>query len=570
MKKTRIVAAIFGLMVAGLFAKESPNITVFRPGTNPRSKKDIMVQAAEKYTAKTGGKVTFVMGDWGSLESKLLTYMAAGTPIDVCFARNADFPKFFTKHYFEPINQYVNLDAKYLSKDAMDGCFKYEGSYYVASAKTSDHYWIILYNKSLMDEQGIAEKDQPLALWKAGKWDWDHLRSLALKLTKDTTGSGTIDRWGFGNWYTEVLLYANGVTLTNIDSKGKITLNMEDQRVTEALVYLQNAKNDGWYQQDNSIITDGLASRTVAMVMGREYDPPAVLKNTRDEIIYVPVPFGPSNKEHKNIYECDGYGIGAGSQNKKYAGIYIDCVVEATYENDTKDRAKVWPEEIFALGEQMEKSRWYPSYTTSPIESIVNSFLGEIVWSGNSPATAIASWEPKAVALVQDANKPVGKLERLPFKAVNEVFKNNKMLAAFKPMPDTEYSSVQISFEPKGIEAGSLKIACDYEVDGEDVAYCLTDPALLGIVGWRSYEVEFDIKALKEPGEEAYVSVQAYDNDLHKYGWTRKTIESKDEVYHMKATIMDVLQNGRIGLQISGHNMKDFLIDNIKIVEKID
>jgi len=38
MKKTRIVAAIFGLMVAGLFAKESPNITVFRPGTNPQKK----------------------------------------------------------------------------------------------------------------------------------------------------------------------------------------------------------------------------------------------------------------------------------------------------------------------------------------------------------------------------------------------------------------------------------------------------------------------------------------------------------------------------------------------------
>lgn len=570
MKKTRIVVAILSLMVASLFAKESPNITVFRPGTNPRSKKDIMVQAAAKYTEKTGGKVTFVMGDWAALESKILTYMAAGNPIDVCFARNADFPKFFTKHYFEPINQYVNLNSKYLSKEAMDANFKYEGNYYVASSKTSDHYWIILYNKSLMDEEGIKESEQPYALWKAGKWDWEHLRALAQRLTKDTTGSGTIDRWGFGNWYTEGLLYANGVTLTNIDDRGRIVLNIEDQRVTEALTFLQSAKNGGWYQQDNSIIKDGLANRSVAMVMGREYDPPSVLKNTRDEIVYVPVPFGPSNTEYKNIYETDGYGIGAGSNNKKYAGIYIDCVIETTYENDTKDRAKTWPDEIFALGEVMEKNRWYPSYTTSPLQSIVNSFLGEVVWLGNSPATAIASWQPKAVALVQDANKPVGKLERLSFKTIKEPFKNEKSIDSFQPQPETEYTSVSYSFEKNGIDGGSLKISCDYEVDGEDITVALTNPAKIGIVGWRDYIVEFDVKAIKTPGEDAYVAVQAYDSDLYKYGWTRKLIENNTEVYHVSATIMDVLQNGRIGLQFSVHNMKDFLIDNIVITEKID
>lgn len=565
MKKTKLAVALFMLMFTALNAQ---NITVFRPGTNPRSKKDIMVKAAEKYKAKTGGKVQFVMGDWGTLESKILTYMAAGNPIDVCFARSMDFPKFYTKNYLEPLEDYIDMDSKYLSLDAMNSCFKYNGHYYNASAKTSDHYWIVIYNKSLMDEEGIPESEQPYALWKAGKWDWDHLRDLAIKLTKDTTGSGTIDRWGFANWYTQGFIYSNGVTLTNIDKDANITLNFEDQKVTEALAFLQNAKNDGWYLQDNNIAQDGIQNRTVAMLMGREYDPSTILNNTRDELVYVPVPFGPSNKNRKNIYECDGYGIGAGSKNQKWAGIYIDCVIEATYEEDVASRAKTWPEEIFELGAELEKNRWYPGYTESPISTIINSFLGEIVWSGNSPATAVASWTPKAVALVQDANKPMGKLEKLPFRPISEEFKKEKdALQIFSKMPDTEYTSVNLSYEKKGIDKGSLKISCDYEVDGEDMIYCISDPAKLGVVGWRAYNVEFDIKPVKQPGEGAYVYYQFWDSEINNYGWASKEVAGVDEVVHISAFCQTILQNGKIPMIIGGHNMKDFIIDNIVITE---
>lgn len=568
MKKLKLIAAVLGFTLTAALGAESADITVFRPAVNPRNKNDVMVRAAAKYKEETGGKVTFVLSDWGNWQSKILTYMAAGNPIDVTFARSADFPKFYTKGYLEPLDGYVDLSLDYLNIPGMDANFKYDGKYYAASQKTANHHWIVIYNKTLMEEEGIPERDQPQALYERGEWDWNHLRDLAQKLTKDTTGSGTIDRWGFSNWYTQGFVYTNGVTLTNIDKSGNITLNFEDQRLVEALSFLEQAKKDGWYYQDPNVAKDGIQNRTIAMLMEREYYPASLLNSTRDELCYVPLPYGPSNKDKLNVFECDGYGIGAGSKNKTYAGKFIEICLKEWTDDDNSNRNKTWPQEIFELGKEMESKAWYPGYTESPIETIINSFLGEIVWSGNSPATAIASYEPQARALIADANTPVGKLEKLPFKTISMEFKKEKDVSTFVPMPGTEYKSTGISFEKKGIDKGSVKFTMDYEVDGEDIIVAITDLNKCAMVGWRDYSVEFDIKAIEQPGEDAYVWCEAYDNDFHKWGWTKKSITNTDEVVHMTATVMDILQNGKVALRIGGHNMKSFMIDNLKIEER--
>ena len=313
--KVVTMALLAGSMLLSAFAKESADITVFRPAVNPRNKKDVMVMAAERYKKETGGKVTFVLGDWGAWSTKVLSYMAAGTPIDVIFAGDSSFPMCYTKGYLQPLEKYFNMNYKYLNKTAEENCYKYNGHYYLASNVTSNHYWCVIYNKSLMEEEGIKESEQPYALWKAGKWDWNHLEALARKLTKDTSGSGTIDRWGFANWWTRGFAYMNGATFTTIDNKGNGTLNFNDPRIVEALTFLEKAKKEGWYQQDNNIAKDGIQNRTVAMYMEREYYAYQVATKTDDEIAYVPLPVGPQGDRNKFCFECDGYGIGNGSKN---------------------------------------------------------------------------------------------------------------------------------------------------------------------------------------------------------------------------------------------------------------
>lgn len=152
------------------------DISFFRPGLTQDSFKntsDLFAQAVKKaidtYQKKYGGKIKLVYSDWNNWDTKIITRMAAGDPIDVVFGGSGNFPRFYTKGYLQPINNYVDLKAPYLNLRAMDQIFKYNGKYYLASQYGSNHFWVVLYNKDLMLEEGIDESEMPLALYKKGK-----------------------------------------------------------------------------------------------------------------------------------------------------------------------------------------------------------------------------------------------------------------------------------------------------------------------------------------------------------------------------------------------------------------
>jgi ABC-type glycerol-3-phosphate transport system substrate-binding protein len=566
-----LIASLICAMALPAFAadKESANITVFRPAVNPRDKNDVMVKAKKIYEKETGGKVTFVISDWANWQNKVLTYMAAGEPIDVVFARDADFPKFYTKGYLQPVDKYVDLKVPYLNKTGMDKAFKYENHYYLASHTTSNHYWIVMYNKSLMDEEGIPVSQQPLALYKAGKWDWNHLRDLAQKLTKDTSGSGKIDRWGFANWWTRGFVYMNGSSFTTVDKKGNLKLNFDDQRLTEALDFLEKAKKEGWYLQDNNIAQTGIQRRTVAMYMEREYAPSNIINKTKDEICYVPLPFGPSNKEKANIFETDGYGIGNGSKNPTFAGKFINIALKCWYEDDLSKRASTWPKEIPAMDKDMNKKAIYPGTTASALDSMLDNFLGEIVWTGNSASTAIAGYKAKAEQLVADANKPMEKPVQLPFKAVKYDFEEGD--ASIWQITSKDFKSVKVSIvdDSRAIEGKSLLISMDSATDGEWVNAVFSNADKLGVVGWRNYKISFDVKALNDPADpESSVFCKVYRSDLDNYGFLSGNAAKANEVFSVSGSVSDITENGKFSLLFGGHLMKDFVIDNIEITEK--
>ena len=557
------------------------DITVFRPAVNPRDhKNDVMVRAADKYTKETGGKVTFVLGDWGTVESKTLSHMAAGDPIDVIFARDADFPKFYIKGYLQPIDGYFNFgltgfdNKKLINTAAEEKVFAYNGKHYAASHYTSNHCWIIIYNKSLMEEEGIKESEQPAALYKAGKWDWDHFAALARKLTKDTSGSGTIDRWGFGNWYTEGFIYMNGGSFTTTDAKGNQSLNFNDPKVMEALTFLEKAKKEGWYQQDSSIAKEGIQNRTVAMYMEREYYPQQIISKTDDEICYVPLPHGPSVKVAPNVFECDGYGIGNGSKKQKAAGKFIEYALKEWYIEDMKSRNTTWPPEVIELANNMMKENYYyPGPQSAAINSIMNQFLGEVIWTGNSPAAAIEKYTPKAQALIIDANKPMQKLVRLPFKGVNQDFEKMKekdipnYVTAWKETKDVKISIVTGKDAIDGKQSLKMEFAPEKDQTGATIA--LTNAKNLGIVGWREYKISLKVKMVgKKIADDASVGIKAYADEIYQYGYINKRLDDNTTVYDVSGSINDVNQNGEIGLQFTINGCSGIIIDDIIITEK--
>lgn len=562
-----ILMATLALSVAtSLFAGDR-DIRVFRPATNPRDKTSPMVIAAKEYEKLYGGKVSLVISDWGNSEVKILQSLAAGEPIDVIFAGESSFPKFYVKNYLQPLDGYVNLKVPYINKKGMEAAFKYEGKYYVASNRTSNHPWIWIYNKSLMEEEGIPESQQPKALHARGEWTWAKMRELAIKLTKDTSGSGKIDRWGFGSWYTDGFIYMNGSNFTIPDGKQGYKLNFDDPKFIEALQFLADAKKEGWYMQDNSIVETGLQRRTVAMVLERQYFPVSVVSQTRDEIAFAPLPTGPGNTENLSNFGCDGYGIGYGSTKQEWAGKYIDLCLKAWYESDLKGRA-TWPKEIHPMVMEMEKKASYPALAASPVQTIIANLLGEIVWTGLDPATTISMYKPVAQVLVEEANKKPEKIVKLPFRPISIDFEKGK-LTGFTRNPKMASVKTEIVSDSRAIKGKSLLIKMNHDSDGEYIDALFTDPDTLGVVGWRDYRISFDVKALGAPSsEESSVYVEVWQDQLRKWGYNNIKIKEAGKVYTLTTIARDILTNGKFGLKIGGRFSGDIVIDNIQIVER--
>lgn len=547
--------------VAGLSAGEN-DITVFRPGVNPRNKKDPMVMAKVEYEKQTGGKVTFLMGDWGTTTTKVISNLAAGTPIDVVWASAEMFPRYYTKGYVQPLDGWVNLKAPNLNIPVMDKFFKYGGKYYLASNKGSNHSRIVMFNKTLMEEEGLSSKEMPDALYKAGKWNFDAMRTIALKMTKDTDGDGKIDRWGFGGYDYAMFVFMNGASFTTIDSKGVYKLNFDDPRLLEGLNYLYQAYNEGWFMPDNAIASQGLQRRTLSMYTEGSWFTESIQKETKDEIVAVPWPVGPGNKDKAYSFGADGYAIGAGSKKQKAAGKYIDICTKI-WDDFDQVGIKARPKYILKFLEETGKNQEITGMTTGVLESCLNDILGTIAWGGADPKQRLEAIRPVAQAAVDDANEPPEVPTQLPFKDVVVDFTNGDF-SAFSLENKKQSVKFSIVSGAEAIDGKSLKISMDGSKDGKEITI-LTDPEKLGLVGYRDYLFSYSIKIIKDPASpETAVRVNVYQGK-YKFGSSEKGLVTKDEVVNVTDAFRNIYKNGKFGLRFTFHDAVDVVIDDIKI-----
>jgi len=292
--------------------------------------------------------------------------------------------------------------------------------------------------------------------------------------------------------------------------------------------------------------------------------PSQIVKDTKDEIIFVPLPYGPGNKNRRNVFMADGYGIGYGSKKQKWAGKYIDICLDVWYKADMDSR-KSWPKQTLAMLDEMSKNQYVPGGTESPFGQTKYDFIGQVVWEGLQPATVLESWRPRFQAMIDDANRPPEKPEQLPFRKYDIDFENGD-ISAFKSF-DAKKSSVKVSLvsDDRAIEGKSLLVQMDSARDG-DYLYVISDPNKAGAVGWRNYMVSFEVKMLKDPpSPDTNISFEIYQNDKLLYGIAPKKIDGKDGVYKVTGVIRDVFRNGKFSLRIGAYKGADFVIDNISI-----
>ena len=166
---------------------------------------------------------------YGEKETKYTTEIEAGVGSDVFHLHAYSIRSFIEKGYVLDMTRFINAEGSGFINSWYDQTvelMKKEGRYF---AMPGDFMSMVLYyNKSLYSEAGLDPGAPPRT--------WDQFLEYAKKLTRDRSGDGMTDSWGFGTIgaiapgfelrFTPVLFSHGGSYLTE-DNKGSVLNSAE-------------------------------------------------------------------------------------------------------------------------------------------------------------------------------------------------------------------------------------------------------------------------------------------------------------------------------------------------------
>jgi multiple sugar transport system substrate-binding protein len=200
MKRNRLLLAFLGISL--LFAALSPvNFakTKIRMWTflNPdgKSPREVALKEITKNFERDYPYIEVLVEPlpFNTIPAKFFASHVSGTAPDVIWMSFRDIGEAVKLHSLEDLNKlFINKWTKEQKKDMADIFWNYAANaskrYQITFSRSAD---MLIYRADLFREKGIKT---PLKSWK-------ELIEAAKKLTEDTNGDGTIDRWGFGQQF---------------------------------------------------------------------------------------------------------------------------------------------------------------------------------------------------------------------------------------------------------------------------------------------------------------------------------------------------------------------------------
>jgi multiple sugar transport system substrate-binding protein len=181
-------------------------------------------------------KIKWENTPWGDYWTKLQTEMAGGTSPDV-----VGMVSMYSQQYIRQGSLFAMDDSISASPDIkMDDfwpnimkAYSWKGKTYCLPYDLST--MCMMYNKKLFDEAGVAYPTE---------WTWDEFLTATQKLTKDTTGNGKIDQWGFilpqFDWTVDVPL---GMNKARFISEDGMKCMLDTPEAIETIQWLADLRN---------------------------------------------------------------------------------------------------------------------------------------------------------------------------------------------------------------------------------------------------------------------------------------------------------------------------------------
>lgn len=235
-KVTDMKGYVFSIASTFLPAKLGSNPTLFEELFFERKS-----QVEKKYNCKIN--IINMYPDMATLKP----YIAAGKKVaDLVELGPAQIIAAAELGYIKPWNNVGPIDVNDARwPEPSDTLGVYEGKTYGLSFyRPPEVRYCVIFNKTLLKSYNIDPNSLYTAVDK-GTWNFDKLRDLAIKCTKDNDGDGTMDTYGIigpPSYIGYGLLKANNAKLAT-KTNGKISVSINSQAAKNALNYYYDLVN---------------------------------------------------------------------------------------------------------------------------------------------------------------------------------------------------------------------------------------------------------------------------------------------------------------------------------------
>lgn len=221
---------------------------------------------------------------------------------DLIFAPSSHALKLCQLGAVLPLDDYIDYSSKYYAI-TRNNLLYVDGkhySYMPDEYSPNDVGYFITYNTDMLSDAG---SEDPMELYKAGKWDWDAFAKIVQQTTK-IGSDGKATQWGIGGSnLLDALCISDGFTLIGMDTTAhKFTCGLYDDRGLNVLNFLKKLTYDlkgcdGNYGGHNSKITFG--DTKLAMLICPSYYPSDYIQKGMP-VASVPLPKGPDTDRYAN------------------------------------------------------------------------------------------------------------------------------------------------------------------------------------------------------------------------------------------------------------------------------
>lgn len=275
------------------------------------------------FEKKFNCNIQLVSLQWESYNSQVATAMSSGKPYDICGLHTTFWPEAGVQGLYEPLNKYIYESDLYNSKTGVgidlnaSKTFELNGNLYGVANHTGTYVsmlQVLYYNKLMFEEVGLED---PMELYKAGKWNWNKFFEIAAKVKNPQKGKYLI-----GQEFSAVTMaLSNGFTYTK-NQNGKVVENLSDPKFLTALnkysEFMKNYAGPKGYSDDATEFYNGNYYMFLQGVTHGKMYMYDTIKNSAafdydfSNLGVVPFPYGPDNTKKVN----PGHGLQAKAAGK--------------------------------------------------------------------------------------------------------------------------------------------------------------------------------------------------------------------------------------------------------------